>query len=236
MNIEQTREAIAEGIGTFMLVAVGAGAVAISGGNVVVAALSHGLILIAIISTYGHVSGAHVNPAVTLGLLAGGKIELSRAVIYWVAQLIGGLLAGVFLRLVLTGLEGAEALGQTVPLNDEINALDIILIEGALTFFLVSAVFQAAVYGRGGAVTPLIIGLTLAGCITFGGPLTGASLNPARTLGPALFAEDAQGLIEVGNYFIGILLGGTLAGFVHSDTFAPGDDEASPKGRRPKKR
>lgn len=242
MTLQQTREAVAEGIGTFMLVLIGAGTVAVLPGNVIAAALAHGLILVAIIATYGHISGAHVNPAVTLGLLVGGKMELNRAAIYWVSQLIGGLLAAVVLRIVLDGIQdgvppikAVESLGQTAPAPG-INALHIVLIEGILTFFLVSTVYQAAVYDKGGSAAPLLIGFTLAGAILFGGSLTGGSLNPARTIGPALLATETQNLVEVGNYLIGILLGGTLAGFLHSDTFAQEDDDSSSKKGRSKKR
>lgn len=236
MTLQQTREAVAEGIGTFMLVLVAAGAVAVSPGNVIAAALAYGLILVAIIATYGHISGAHVNPAVTLGLLVGGKIDINRAVIYWVSQIVGGLLAAVVLRIVLDGQAAAvTTLGQTTPANG-VNALHIVLIEGFLTFFLVGTVYQSAVFGKGGMVAPLLIGFTLGGAVLFGGPLTGASLNPARTLGPALFAKETQDLIEVGNYFIGILLGATLAGFLHSDTFSQDTNDTSSKSGRSKKR
>lgn len=109
-----------------------------------------------------------------------------------------------------------------------INELDIFLIEALLTFFLVSAVYQNGVYGVGEVSTPLFIGLTLGAAILFGGPLTGASLNPARTLGPALLGEDMQGLTEVLVYLAAIFTGGALAGFVHMDTL-----EYVPPGEKP---
>ncbi len=222
MTPQLTREATAEFIGTFMLVFVGAGAVAATSvfqPNVVViaAAFAHALILASIISTYGHISGAHVNPAVTLGLLIGGKIELNKALIYMVAQIIGGILAALVLRIVLTDVGNAiQTLGQTAP-NKGINELDIFVIEAILTFFLVSAVYQNAVYGRGGNLAALYIPFTLAACILIGGTLTGASLNPARTLGPALLAEDVQDFGEVLVYLAAIFTGGALAGIVHTD-------------------
>lgn len=230
MSTLEQRQAAAETIGTFMLVLVGAGAVALSAGNVVVGALSHGLIIVAIIATYGHISGAHVNPAVTFGLLMGGKIELKRAGIYWVAQFIGALLACVILRIVLPD---PRTMGQTVPATG-INSLDVVLVEGILTFFLVSVVYQSAVYGKGGVVTPLLIGLTLAGCILLGGPMTGAALNPARILGPALLAEDGQNLMEVGTYWLGIFLGAAFAGFLQTDMFAPEEHDTAKKGAKKK--
>lgn len=230
MSKEEQRQVAAEGIGTFMLILVGAGAVALNPGNLVVGALAHGLILVAIIATYGHISGAHVNPAVTFGLFLGGKIELRLAGFYWIAQFSGALLAGVILRIVLPD---PSTMGQTVPAVN-INSLDVVLVEGILTFFLVSVVYQAAIYGKGGNLTPLIIGLSLAGLILLGGPMTGASLNPARTLGPALLAEDGQNLLEVGTYWFAIFLGAAFAGFIQTDMFAP--EEHAPAKRASKKK
>jgi MIP family channel proteins len=235
MTQQQVREATAEGIGTFMLILVGAGAVALNPGNLLVAAFAHGLILIAIIAAYGHISGAHVNPAVTLGVLIGGKMELNRALIYWVSQIIGALVAVLVLRIVIPsdfqGFNPLETLGQTAP-ADGVNALGIVVIEGLLAFFLVSSVYQAAIYGKGGAATPLLIGLTLAACIVLGGPLTGASVNPARTLGPAFLAEDVQDLGEVFTYMIGLFTGGAAAGLLHSDIFAQETTENSKKSKK----
>jgi MIP family channel proteins len=232
MKPQETREAFAELIGTFMLVLVGAGAVALSPGNVVAAALAHGMILVAIVATYGHISGAHVNPAVTLGLLIGGKIELRKAGIYWIAQFIGGLLAGLILRVILPD---PGTMGQTVP-ADGVTIGMLIVTEAILTFFLVSTVYQAAVYGKGGAATPVLIGFTLAAALLLGGPLTGGSLNPARTLAPAILAENRQEIGEIFYYMLGIFGGGALAGLLHADLFAVHDKkETGSKGVPSKK-
>src|SRR5687768_2592820 len=112
MDNRLMRDGLAEFIGTFMLVLIGAGAVSISQGNVVVAALAHSLILVGIIATYGHISGAHVNPAVTLALLIGKQINAQRAVLYFIAQLAGGIAAGLMLRFLFPNTSN---LGQTVP-------------------------------------------------------------------------------------------------------------------------
>lgn len=220
-----TKEALAEFIGTFMFVLVGAGAVAASSVfqpqiEIIVAALSHGLILVAIITQYGQISGAHVNPAVTVALLVGGKINARKAGVYIASQFVGGLVAALVLRIIFTDISGSAAtLGQTIP-NENVNELGIIIVELLLTFFLISSVYHAAVYARWGNLSPLLIGFTFAGCVLFGSPLTGASLNPARTLGPALLAENTQDLGEVLVYFIGIFGGGALAGFAQSTFFA----------------
>jgi aquaporin NIP len=183
MDNRLMRDALAEFIGTFMLVLIGAGAVILLGNgvpapvNVVVAALAHGLILIGIIATYGHISGAHVNPAVTLALFIGKQIAAQRAAIYAIAQIAGGIVAAMVLRFLFPN---ATNLGQTVPASG-ISGIQAMIVEALLTFFLVSVVYQAAVYGKVGNIAAIAIGFTLAGCILFGGPLTGASLNPARS-------------------------------------------------------
>jgi MIP family channel proteins len=218
-NSALIRDSLAEFIGTFMLILVGAGAVTLMGrssnpvaADVIVAALAHGLILIAIISTYGSISGAHVNPAVTLGLLIGGQVNIVRAIAYWIAQFAGGIAAGFLLRYIFPGV---ATLGNTLPANG-ISDVQIMLIEGLLTFFLVSTVYQVAAFGRSATPVAVAIGFTLAASILFGGPLTGASLNPARTLGPAVATGNYEHILF---YMIGIFGGGAIAGVVHSLIF-----------------
>lgn len=227
MDAQLSRETLAEFIGTFMLILVGAGAVAL-GGSLEVAAFAHGLILVAIIGTYGHVSGAHVNPAVTLGVWIAGHMPSRKALFYMVAQFLGAIVAAVVLMIIVPeSLPGHETLGQTLPAGG-VNELDIVLVEGLLTFFLVSTVFQAALYGKGGALAPVLIGFTLAGSILLGGTLTGASLNPARTLGPWLLASDKGELSDLLIYLVAIFAGGALAAFLHMDTFRQSDGVEKP--------
>lgn len=203
------KASLAELLGTFTLIFVGGAAVA-SGQGVVAAALAHGLILVGIIFVYGHISGAHVNPAVTIGLLVGGKVTISRAAYYIVAQVVGCILGAVILNIVIP--DGAR-LGQTTGSLTANSVWTAALFEAFMTFLLVSAVYQAAAYGKAGNLAAIAIGLTLAGSILAGGTYTGASLNPARTLGPALVAGDFSYLIP---YLIGIFAGGIVAGLVHT--------------------
>ncbi len=214
MDNDTLRASLAELVGTFVLVFVGGFAVA-SGQGVVVAALAHGLILVGIVYMYGHISGAHVNPAVTAGLLVGGKITVSRAVFYWLAQFAGGIIAALLLNIIAPD---SAVDGQTVgslTVNLPWNAA---LFEAVMTFFLVSTVYQAAVYGKAGNLAGVAIGFTLAGSILAGGTYTGASLNPSRTLGPALVAGDLSYLLP---YLVGIFAGGIIAGLVHAYVFRP---------------
>ena len=217
------RESLAELIGTFVLVFVGSAAVLVAPVfGVTVPALAHGLILVGLIYTYGHISGAQVNPAVTLGLLVGGKQSLIKSGVFIVVQLIGGIIAAVVLVAVVpqenAGVtaflgENAYNFGQTKGFLTDSAVWSAAILEAILTFLLVSAVYQAAVYGRAGHLAGVAIGFTLAASIFAGGALTGASLNPSRTLGPALVAGDTAYLIP---YLVGIFAGGAMAGFVHS--------------------
>jgi aquaporin Z len=218
------KPAIAELLGTFTLVFVGAMVVTVAPQfGVVAAALGHGLILVGLIYTYGHISGAHFNPAVTAGLLVGGKMDIQKAVVYWIAQFIGAIIAGVltvqFSNLALpTDVITANNFGQTTGALTATNLMAAAVIEFILTFLLVTAVYQAAVYGKAGNLAGVAIGLTLAGSILAGGFYTGASLNPARTLGPALAAGD---LSYVPVYLIAIFAGGIVAGLLHTHILAP---------------
>jgi MIP family channel proteins len=216
MRNQLLRDGLAELIGTFMLVLVGAGAVVTSSNSsasVAIVALAHGLILVSIVSIFGHISGAHVNPAITLALLVGRQISITRAVEYWIAQFGGGILAALVLRFMSP--PGAINLGQTVP-GPGVSGVQAMIIEAILTFFLASAVIQTAVYGRLGHVAPIAIGFTLAAAILFAFPLTGASLNPARTLGPAIVTGNFRDIVF---YLIGIFGGGAIAGLVHTFVF-----------------
>ncbi len=198
---------IAEFIGTFALVFVGGAAVA-SGQGVVVAALGHGLILIALVYAYGHLSETHVNPAVTAGLLIGGIITPTRAIFYWIAQFAGGLVAAIVVGW-LTG-------GNPGPTTGSLTSTDVwkaAVFEFVITFFLVSTVYQVAVYGHGGNLAGLAIGVTLAAGIFAAGTYTGGSMNPARTVGPAIVAGDLSYVLP---YLIGIFGGGIFAGLLHT--------------------
>ena len=230
------REVLAEFIGTFVLVFVGAAAVVVAPVfGVTVPALAHGLILVGLIYTYGHISGAQFNPAVTFGLLVGGKQDAQKSVIFMVAQFLGGIVAAFVLVALLPPPdstvmveflgEGNFNYGQTTGLLTTEFTLQAALIEVILTFFLVSAVYQAAVYGRAGNLAGVAIGLTLAASIFAGGALTGASLNPARTLGPALAAGDFS---YVPLYLIGIFAGGALGGVIHGYVLPDIPDRKTP--------
>lgn len=203
-----TKSLAAEFVGTFALIFIGAGALAIGQANLVGVALAHGLVIVAFAYAYGHISGTHINPAVTLGLLIAGEIEFVVAIGYWIVQFLGGILGAVVLNAVLPD---AGDLGVTI-LGEGVGVGQGLVVEIVLTFFLVNTIFNTAVSGKAGNFAGLAIGLTLVLCILMGGPLTRASLNPARTLGPAVVSGNYT---DIWLYFVGPLVGAILAALLY---------------------
>jgi MIP family channel proteins len=213
---------LAEFIGTFALIFIGAGAGALGIGGLVGVALAHGLVVLGFAYAYGHISGTHINPAVTLGVWAAGKIDAARAGSYIVFQIAGGIVAALVLRWVLGGTEtglGLTQLAHGLTVHD--TAITItpaigVVLEAILTFFLVNAVLNAGISGKATIPGGLAIGLTLTFCILMGGPLTGASLNPARSIGPAVATGDFTNLWV---YLVGPVIGGAAAGLLYKTVF-----------------
>ena len=203
-----TKNLVTEFIGTFALIFIGAGALAIGSANLVGVALAHGLVIVTFAYAYGHISGTHINPAVTLGLLIAGEIEFVAAIGYWVVQFLGGILGAVLLNVVLPN---PGDLGVTI-LAEGVTPVQGLVVEIVLTFFLVNTIFNTAVSGKAGNFAGLAIGLTLVFCILMGGPLTRASLNPARTLGPAIVSGNYA---DMWLYFVGPCVGAILAALLY---------------------
>ena len=206
---------IAEFVGTFALIFIGAGAGAVGKVGLVGVALAHGLVLMVMAAAYGDISGAHINPAVTIGLWAGRQIKNAAAVGYIVVQLLGGIAGALVLRFVLGG--GAGGLGATV-LGSGVSPVEGLVVEAVLTFFLVNTIYQTAVRGKAGNLAPVAIGMTLAFGILMGGPLTGASLNPARTIGPAIASGNYADLWV---YLVGPVIGGLAATLLYDRVLKP---------------
>ena len=204
---------VAEAIGTFALCFIGAGSICINAGLVGIA-LAHGCVLAVMISAMGHISGGHFNPAVTLGALVGDKIKPPMAAYYVVSQLAGAVAAGFLLRMIFPAVTWQAVNLGTPGLAPGVSVEAGILVEVVLTFFLVLVVYGTGIDDRGTwkAIGGFGIGFTVLCDILMGGPLTGASMNPARTFGPALAAGYWDNHIV---YWVGPLAGGALAGLVY---------------------
>jgi MIP family channel proteins len=187
MEFDPLRRAVAEFVGTFALVVVGAGSIAV-GGRLTDVALAHGLVIAVMASAVGHISGGHFNPAVTLGFVVTRRMALRLAGAYWFAQIVAAILGALVLKWVLpAGLDDRSNLGAPA-LGPGVGSGTGLVIEALLTFFLVWVIFATAADPRGAfkSIAGLAIGLTITLDIFFGGPLTGAAMNPARALGPQL--------------------------------------------------
>ncbi|MDE2822466.1 MAG: MIP family channel protein [Chloroflexota bacterium] len=213
MNGSLTRRAIAECIGTFGLVFIAAGAAMVdetSGGGlgIIGNALASGLVVTAMVYATGHISGAHINPAVTLGFALVRRISLRDAGVYWVAQMVGAILAAVVLRLLLgkVGIMGGHAI--------TIEPAQAVGVEIALTFLLMFVIMAVATDKRAvGQAAALAIGATVTFDILVGGPLSGGSMNPARTTGPAILAANWE---DLWIYWVGPPVGAALAAFLYT--------------------
>lgn len=234
---QDTRNYVAEFIGTFALIFIGAGAIvtdAFSKGGVglIGIAVAHGLILSLSINALGHISGAHFNPAVTIAMLATGRIGLGSAIGYVIAQLLGGSVAGFLLAAVFPAQAVAAAKLGTPLVASGLGFGAGVAIEAVLTFFLVTAIFGTAVDPRGPkSVAGFGIGLVLIADILVGGPLTGGSMNPARTFGPALAGGIWENHLV---YWIGPVVGALIAAFVYDGVFlkqSGGSGTAAPQKR-----
>ncbi|MEE8142656.1 MAG: MIP family channel protein [Planctomycetota bacterium] len=208
------RACVAELMATFTLTFIGVAAIC-AGGNLVAIALAHGLALAVAVYATGHISGGHVNPAVTCAMFATRRIKLPKAAAYIVSQLLGAVIAlwllkGILPSSVLQDGNYGATLGSP---EFSIGAFPTLVMEAVLTFFLVTTVFAVAVDERGPKnVYGFAIGLTVCLDILAGGPFTGASMNPARSFGPALVGDLWQ-LHYV--YWLGPIIGGCVAGLVY---------------------
>ena len=214
---------LAEFIGTFAFVFIGAGAAAVVGDGVglpgiAAIAFAHGLTIMVFAFAYGPVSGGHMNPAVTVGVLAAGAMRAGEAAGYIVSQLVGGVMGALLLRAILggtaTGL-GTPALARNLILGAAsltIRPAEGFAIEAVLAFFLVSIVLSTAVAGRAGNLAPIAIGATVTLNIIMGGALTGAAFNPARALGPMIATGN---LANAWLYVAAPISGALVAAILH---------------------
>ncbi len=232
----QTRKLVAEAIGTFFLVFFAVGVATLTFGfdltgpsvsaGVLATALAFGLVLLALAYALGPISGCHVNPAVTMGFLVSGRMSLNDAIGYWVAQFVGGIGGALVLWGVVSGSPaysrskvglGADGFGNNSMVH--LDATSAFAAEAILTllfvFVVLAATSKLAAPGFGG----LAIGLALTVVHLIGIPLTGTSVNPARSLGPAIIVGHSA-LSQLWLFIVAPLVGGAVAALLYKYFFA----------------
>ena len=218
------RKYIAELIGTMVLVLFGCGSAAIAGtmlGTLGIA-LAFGLSIVAMAYVIGDISGCHINPAVSIGMWIDGRMDSKDLVMYIIFQCIGAiigiaLLAAIINSAPMLGGYAATGLGQNGFGSASSVGLDVvgaIIVEIILTFVFVFTVLGVTKKAENGGVAGIVIGLTLAFVHIMGIPLTGTSVNPARSLAPALFL-GGQALQQVWVFILAPIVGAVIAGFLY---------------------
>jgi MIP family channel proteins len=215
------RALVAEALGTFALVFAGAGAIMVDAkthalGHVGVA-ITFGLVIMAMIYAVGHISGAHFNPAVTFAFALTRHFPRHRAVGYWIAQFVGALAAAAVLR---GSLGNIARVGATLPSGSQRQSFLWELVLSAILMFVILAV--ATDTRAVGEAAAIAIGGTIGLDAMFGGPISGASMNPARSLGPAVVSGDLHALwLYIAAPVLGTCLGALLYQFVRGETLQP---------------
>lgn len=222
---------LAESLGTFALVFAGCGAIVVN--DLFGGALGHdgvslvfGLVVMAVIYAVGNISGAHINPAVTLGFMFAGRMERRHVAPYIGSQLAGALLAAGFLWLLFPA---HESLGATAP---AIEAWRVFLLEVLLSFFLMFVILNVSTgHKEKGIMAGVAIGGTVALEALLAGPVSGASMNPARSLGPALVSGQVGAVwIYLAAPIVGMLLASPFCRWVQGDECCPDEVQLEQRG------
>lgn len=227
MKYNMPQKMLAEFFGTFALVAFGCGAICAdqymqasgqAGLGLLGISLAFGLPIAIMVTAVGHISGGHLNPAVSIGFWVTRRATTLDTLLYWFAQLAGASAAAYMLRSVVPEATWRAIHLGTPALAGGLSRAAGMLIEGIMTFFLVFVVFATAVDDQGAfnKIAGFAIGLTIAMGMLFGTPFTGGSINPARAFGPALASHD---WLNHGVYWVGPLAGGVLAGWIYDAAF-----------------
>jgi aquaporin Z len=200
--------------------------------GVVATALAFGLVLLVLVYSIGPISGCHINPAVTIGFLAARRITITDAIGYWVAQVIGGVVGAAGLYGIFhlasgyhksVGL-GADGFGRSSMIG--VAAVGAFIAEVVLTFLFVFVILAVTRRASNALVAGLVIGLALTLVHIVGIPVDGTSVNPARSIGPALFVGGSA-LSQLWVFIVAPLVGGVLSAAVYGFLYPEGEDQAS---------
>ena len=224
--IESNKKYLAELLGTFALVFVGSGCVCADyylvkngsqGFGLLGIAVAFGFVVVAIVYSLGYISGAHINPAVTISMISTRRIKAGTGLMYIIAQLTGATFAGYLLKLLFPEALSSVFLGTCV-LGSNVTVIQAIIMEAVISFLLVFVVYATVVDRR---ATPALSGLAIGFVVLFGvmvgGTISGGSMNPARVFGPAIAAGHFENHYV---WWIGPIMGGVFAGFCYDLLFA----------------
>jgi len=221
-----SQKLVAEFLGTFALVFFGAGAVCTerflqgNGSGPLGAALTSGLAIALMSVAFGHISGAHFNPAVTIGFWITKRMSTMEVLGYWIAQMLGGIVAAFCLKAIVPREDAWQpVLGGTPDLVRDFTRLPAMGLEALITFFLVLVYFATTSEDNidSRSLSGFAVGLVYTIGILVAAPFTGAALNPARAFGPALASTHWS---NQGVYWVGPLAGGFLAGLIYDALYA----------------
>lgn len=227
MEISAGKKYAAEALGTFVLTLFGCGSAAIAGATLgtLGIAFAFGLSIVCMAFAIGNISGCHINPAVSLGVFLDGRMSAKDLVGYWVAQFVGGLVAAAALLLIVNTCDLGGALRTGLGCNgfDDASTVGLgmfgaVLVEIILTCFFVLTILGVTADGKASPFAGIVIGLTLTFVHIMGIPLTGTSVNPARSFGPAVMMAtqgDATALSQVWVFIVAPLVGAALAALIY---------------------
>ena len=208
---------IAEFLGTLVLVLFGTGIAVVSGGDLVATSLAFGLAIVAEAYVIGSISGCHVNPAVSLAMLINKKLSVKDFICYVISQVLGAIAGSAILFFILSNTNlGTTALGANF--YGELSANNISLVAAIVTEIVLTCVFIYTILGvtseeKNSSVAGIVIGLTLTFVHLIGIPLTGTSVNPARSLAPAIFL-GGEAIRQIWVFILAPLVGGAVAAFL----------------------
>jgi len=225
------RRGVAEFLGAFALTFFGAGAVMVGSGGLVGVALAHGLVIAVMVTAFGHISGGHFNPAITLGFLVTRRIVAGLAAVYWFMQFADACIAALLLWWIFPAAAIEPSRLGAPLLHPSIGSGAGFALEGIMTAFLVLAVFATAVDTRGAfkAVAGFGIGLVITMAILCGGPLTGAAMNPSRAFGPELVHRVWENYTWI--YYAGPAVGAIFAAVLYELLYLRPWPRPTPVGR-----
>ncbi|CAD5230742.1 unnamed protein product [Bursaphelenchus xylophilus] len=226
---------VAEFIGDLIFIFIGSISVNLAQGALINIALAHGLAIFVLVSSLGHISGGHFNPAVTLTVALAGKLHALWVIPYWLAQLSGGFVGALLVRAVFTLDEYDKVMGGATIPNTAALWYQSLITEIILTMILCQTVLMCAVDTSKNVLAPLAIGMTVCLDILGGASISGASMNPARSLGPCaaatIFSTVNPTMIFWDYHYVywaGPFLGATIAAFIYRTFFAQADDRLLP--------